>query len=191
MKDIAQKLWTVRRALVNARYDKQCRQTDLTTREAELTLVAQGKNAEERKASLALLMRADNDYQDAVDAAAKNQHHLESLEAEEAYLLDLRRAHEWHVRLQMASALAGKSIASDGNDPDAQGALDDAQVDRAFTPPTRPGAGGTPLPDNYLDDIELPARPAWQMPAADLAQAMNRSRRNAPIAVSLDDDVPF
>lgn len=184
MKDIAQKLWTVRRSLVNARYDKAQRTTDVATSEAELALAVEGKNAEERKAKLVLLLAADANHQEALNALAKATHHLEGLEAEEAYLLDLRRAQEWHVRLQMAAALSGKSIASDGNDADAQDALDDAQIDAAFTSPSRPTEGSS--------HWRLPRDPqAWQMPSAELPASLpHGAHRNAPVLIT-DDEVPF
>lgn len=168
MKDIAQRLWNVRREMISARFAKQLATTDLAVREAELTLAAEGKNAEERKARAVILMREDAEYQDIRCRLSEAAESLEHLEAEEKFLEDTRRAQEWDVRLKMAAALSGKAIASDGNDRDAQEALDDAQVDRAFTSPARP----------------------WQMPQAELPASLP-PRRNAPVALSLDDEVPF
>lgn len=183
MKDIAQRLWNVRREMVNARFAKQLATTDLATREAELQLAAEGKNAEERKARAVILMREDAEYQEIRGRLRDASGDLEHLEAEEKFLEDTRRAQEWDVRLKMAAALSGKAIASDGNDRDAQEALDDAQVDQAFSSPTRPVAGSS--------QWRLPRDPQpWQMPQAELPASLPPPR-NAPVAVSLDDEVPF
>jgi hypothetical protein len=193
-------LATVRRELAQQRVELKLCQRWAEEREAELAMQADGKNAELRKAALVLLCREDADLAEKRRGIADAEQRIAELEAEEAYLQDVRRSWEWGVRLQMAAALSGKSIASDGNDPDAQDALDNVLTE---PPMWRMPEADLPdsLPPLRPEPVQVPVtvqramaerrRPSADDEMAELYPPRPTGRRNQPQPVEADDDVPF
>lgn len=94
---------------------------------------AGGSNAEARARSLTVALDADDTYTGALANLRHAESEVERVEALLEAARDERRAAEWQIRAQLASALLGTDIPSDGGDPYGDDAFDntlDAAVDR-------------------------------------------------------------
>lgn len=102
-----------RLTLADLRQQQRDWKREMDEAEARLTLAAEGKNAEERKARLVLALAGDHAYRHA------QRHHdrltllIEQNEAALDEWRDARREFEWAVRLRLAEALERQAVPSD------------------------------------------------------------------------------
>jgi hypothetical protein len=96
--DIPHALHTIRLNQLAARREVEDCQRWLAQREAELTLVVDGKNETERKARILLALVTDERAVRLREAFRQAQEYVSRLEADEQYLRDVRRAREWAIR---------------------------------------------------------------------------------------------
>ena len=100
-----------RLALSTLRAELRTTRRALDTIEAQITLNAEGKNAEERKARATLTLAAHPDYQAALAAWEEATRQIEELEAQIELYRDERREREWLIReRQIAAFGAGATI---------------------------------------------------------------------------------
>lgn len=120
---------TLREQLALAEHDLRMCEEVLETREASLVLEVTGKNAEERKANLALAKASDLEYQR--QAHTVNQLRLEvaQLKARIEDQRDQERKREWAIRAELVKVL-GSIYGVDTKAFDA--ALDEAGTQSAF-----------------------------------------------------------
>lgn len=106
-RDIPAALYDIRSRLIAARREVEDCARWVLQREAELTLMADGKNEAERKARATLLHTTDERAATLREGLRVAQEHVARLEVEEQYHRDVRRAHEWAIRERMADAGSG------------------------------------------------------------------------------------
>ena len=179
-------------------------------REAELALSIEGKNAEERKARLTLSLANDEQYTRMQEDVERLQAEIEAHEGVIEHLRDLRRDHEWGIRLRLAAALDGRGLPAE------------ERPDEAFDTVADDSAIGA-IQDRYdeLDAITaaqgspVPYRPATPQSTTGVAVAQAQGaalgtldeafvekytppyvlppRRNQPQPVTADEDIeiPF
>ncbi len=96
--DIPAALRTARLNLIAARREADDCARWLAHREAELTLMADGKNDTERKARATFLHGTDERAVQLREGLRAAQEYATRLEVEEQFLRDVRRAQEWAAR---------------------------------------------------------------------------------------------
>ena len=97
-------LYEVRISLIAVRREADDCARWLARREAELSLTTEGKNAEERKARLAVALDADELAAQLREGLRTATERVAQLEAEEQFYRDVRRAREWALRTQLATS---------------------------------------------------------------------------------------
>ena len=85
-----------------------------------------GKNAEERKTTLACFLASDPDYQAALALLRDCEWSRDRAEALLEAAKDERRAAEWQIRCRLADALFSRGVQSNAADPAGDTAYDDA-----------------------------------------------------------------
>lgn len=85
----------------------------LDTIEAQVSLNADGKNAEERKARTVLALAAHTDYAAALAYWEETTRQIEELEASIELWRDERREREWAVRERQIAALGAGAVTVD------------------------------------------------------------------------------
>lgn len=146
-------------------------------REAVVSLSVEGKNAEERKAKLAVALANDEQYIRLTEDAERLQTEIEAHEAVIEHLRDLRRDHEWNIRLRLAAALDGRGLPQEQRPDEAFDTVADEQSIGAAVAQAQGEALGT------LDEafVEKYVPPAYVLPP----------RRNQPQPVTADEYIPF
>lgn len=165
-----------RMALIPLRSELREVQGYLSTREAEIALGIEGKNAEERKARTALAVDRDGLCTQLRADAERLGVEIETHEGEIEYLRDLRRDHEWNIRSRLAAAIDGRGLPAEQRPDDSF----DAVADEVSVPAIDPRA--QPLSDDEQRSLDLlsgyPPRSAPPL------------RRNTPVFVA-DEDLSF
>lgn len=87
---------------------------------------ASGPNAEARARSLTVALQTDSAYTAALRLLRTAEAEAERVEALLEAARDERRAAEWQIRAQLAAALMGTDIPSDGDDPYGDDSFDNA-----------------------------------------------------------------
>jgi hypothetical protein len=77
---------------------------------------------------------ADDTYTGALAHLRQAEHECERVEALLEAARDERRASEWQIRAQLAAAILGSDIPSDGGDPYGDDSFDNAIDQRALDP---------------------------------------------------------
>lgn len=140
-----------RMALIPLRSELREVQGYLSTREAEIALSIEGKNAEERKARAALAVAEDALCGRLREDAERLGVEIETHEGEIEYLRDLRRDHEWNIRSRLAAAIDGRGLPAE------------TRPDEAF--------------DTVADEVSVPVFD----PREPLNAQLPPPRRNAPV----------
>jgi len=97
-----------------------------------------GKNAEERARQLYICLMDNGTYRQTLTDMRRAESEVERVEALLEAARDERRASEWQIRAQLAAAILGSDIPSDGGDPYGEDAFDntlDAAIDRRALDP--------------------------------------------------------
>lgn len=96
---------TLREQLALAEHDLRKCEEVLETREATLALEVQGKNAEERKANLALAKASDLEYQRQAHTVNSLRLEVGTLKARLEDTRDQERRREWAIRAELVKVL--------------------------------------------------------------------------------------
>ena len=170
-------------ALIPLRAEHREVQRYRSDREAVLALGTEGKNAEERKAKLAVTLAKDEQYIRLTEDCERLASLIEQREAEIEHLRDLRRDHEWNIRLRLAAALDGRGLPAEAKPDEAFDTVADEFSIGAAVAQARGTALGS-LDETFQEKYD-PGPPYF-------IQASRRSApRNQPVPVADDDDIPF
>jgi hypothetical protein len=152
----AEELATIRHLLNDLRNDLRTAEADLAFRTAELSSNTTGKNAEERKANLAMALANDDRAIRCRDRIDDLTYSIGKNEVEEQRVADLRRATEWSIRLLQAQVL--KTTEGDVNDGFVDRSVEDRHADRQvrqqpMTAKTTVVPSGRTPADDFFDDV--------------------------------------